>query len=70
MCGGHSRKMLKKVRGKFDPPIFTIKIVIPKQAMNLIFSFTNADQWDGPYKLPFQVHGPYKLPFQVHPTIT
>ncbi|KAL5697949.1 hypothetical protein ACHQM5_029046 [Ranunculus cassubicifolius] len=54
MCG-EPRKMLKKVRGKADPPIFTIKIVIPKHAMNLIFSFTNGDQWDGPYKLPFQV---------------
>lgn len=24
-------------------------------AVNLIFSFTNGDEWDGPYKLQFQV---------------
>ncbi|KAF9615605.1 hypothetical protein IFM89_024701, partial [Coptis chinensis] len=55
MCGGEPRKMLKKVRGKADPPIFIIKIVIPKHAMKIIFSFTNGDEWDGPYKLQFQV---------------
>jgi len=55
MCGGEPRKMLKKARGKADLPLFSIKIVIPKHAMNLIFSFTNGSDWDGPYKLQFQV---------------
>ncbi|KAF5183059.1 post-illumination chlorophyll fluorescence increase [Thalictrum thalictroides] len=60
MCGGEPRKMRKKVRGKADPPMFTIKIVIPKHAMNLIFSFTNGEHWDGPYKLRFQVPKAWK----------
>ncbi|OVA12996.1 hypothetical protein BVC80_8479g7 [Macleaya cordata] len=55
MCGGEPRSMLRKNRGKADPPIYTIKICVPKHAMSLIFSFTNGDEWDGPYKLQFQV---------------
>ncbi|GMH14289.1 hypothetical protein Nepgr_016130 [Nepenthes gracilis] len=55
MCGGVPRAMLRKTRGKADPPIYTIQICIPKHAMNLIFYFTNGDKWDGPYRLQFQV---------------
>ncbi|XP_058074401.1 protein POST-ILLUMINATION CHLOROPHYLL FLUORESCENCE INCREASE, chloroplastic [Magnolia sinica] len=55
MCGGEPRAMTRKTRGKADPPTFTIRICIPRHAMNLIFSFTNGVDWDGPYKLQFQV---------------
>lgn len=55
MCGGEPRTMTRKIRGKADPPIFTIKICVPRHAVNLIFSFTNGEDWDGPYKLQFQV---------------
>ncbi|CAA2944807.1 uncharacterized LOC107830728 [Olea europaea subsp. europaea] len=55
MCGGEPRAMLNKVRGKADPPIYTIQICIPKHAVSLIFSFTNGTDWDGPYRLQFQV---------------
>uniref|UniRef100_A0A5B7BC67 PIFI-like Ig-like domain-containing protein n=1 Tax=Davidia involucrata TaxID=16924 RepID=A0A5B7BC67_DAVIN len=54
MCGGEPRAMLRKNRGKADPPIYTIQICIPKHALNLIFSFTNGVEWDGPYRLQFQ----------------
>ncbi|PSR96070.1 Ribulose bisphosphate carboxylase/oxygenase [Actinidia chinensis var. chinensis] len=55
MCGGEPRAMLKKTRGKADLPIYSIQICIPKHALNLIFSFTNGVEWDGPYRLQFQV---------------
>uniref|UniRef100_A0A1J3J0S5 PIFI-like Ig-like domain-containing protein n=1 Tax=Noccaea caerulescens TaxID=107243 RepID=A0A1J3J0S5_NOCCA len=55
MCGGEPRAMLKKDRGKADSPIYTMQICIPKHAVNLIFSFTNGVDWDGPYRLQFQV---------------
>ena len=80
MCGGEPRAMLRKVRGKADPPFYTIQICVPKHGMagiiftilllygtfnsfthiffaavNLIFSFTNGVNWDGPYRLQFQV---------------
>ncbi|KAL4559920.1 hypothetical protein LXL04_032066 [Taraxacum kok-saghyz] len=55
MCGGEPRAMLRKDRGKADPPYYTIQICVPKHAVNLIFSFTNGSEWDGPYKLQFQV---------------
>ncbi|KAL3840980.1 hypothetical protein ACJIZ3_025571 [Penstemon smallii] len=55
MCGGEPRAMLQRVRGKADPPIYTIQICIPKHALSLIFSFTNGSEWDGPYRLQFQV---------------
>ncbi|KAK6912223.1 hypothetical protein RJ641_024316 [Dillenia turbinata] len=55
MCGGEPRAMLTKTRGKADPPIYSIQICIPKHALNLIFSFTNGVEWDGPYRLQFQV---------------
>ncbi|KAI4331207.1 hypothetical protein MLD38_029413 [Melastoma candidum] len=55
MCGGEPRAMLRKDRGKADKPIYTIQICIPKHAVNLIFSFTNGVDWDGPYRLQFQV---------------
>lgn len=55
MCGGEPRAMLEKTRGKADPPFYTIQICIPKHAMNLIFSFTNGSEWDGPYRLQFQL---------------
>ncbi|KAJ4845519.1 hypothetical protein Tsubulata_013041 [Turnera subulata] len=55
MCGGEPRQMLEKVRGKADDPFYTIQICIPKHAVNLIFSFTNGKDWDGPYRLQFQV---------------
>lgn len=54
MCG-EPRAMLRKNRGKADPPFYTIQICIPKHAVSLIFSFTNGVEWDGPYKLQFQV---------------
>lgn len=55
MCGGEPRQMLKKRRGKADSPIYTIQICVPKHALNLIFSFTNGAEWDGPYRLQFEV---------------
>ncbi|XP_076920113.1 protein POST-ILLUMINATION CHLOROPHYLL FLUORESCENCE INCREASE, chloroplastic-like [Bidens hawaiensis] len=55
MCGGEPRAMLRKDRGIADLPIYTIQICIPKHAVNLIFSFTNGSDWDGPYRLQFQV---------------
>ncbi|KAK6267644.1 hypothetical protein QUC31_011804, partial [Theobroma cacao] len=55
MCGGEPRAMLRKSRGKADSPIYTIQICVPKHAVNLIFSFTNGANWDGPYRLQFQV---------------
>eukprot|EP00262_Sarcandra_glabra_P016265 TRINITY_DN524_c0_g1_i1.p1 TRINITY_DN524_c0_g1~~TRINITY_DN524_c0_g1_i1.p1 ORF type:complete len:269 (-),score=38.53 TRINITY_DN524_c0_g1_i1:233-1039(-) len=55
MCGGEPRSMTRKNRGKADPPIYAIKICVPKHAMSLIFSFTNGVDWDGPYRLQFQV---------------
>ncbi|KAJ9559798.1 hypothetical protein OSB04_004958 [Centaurea solstitialis] len=55
MCGGEPRAMLRKDRGKADPPFYTIQICVPKHAVNLIFSFTNGSEWDGPYRLQFQV---------------
>lgn len=60
MCGGEPRAMLQKSRGKADPPIYSIQICIPKHALNLIFSFTNGEDWDGPYKVQFQVPRPWK----------
>ncbi|XP_042424013.1 protein POST-ILLUMINATION CHLOROPHYLL FLUORESCENCE INCREASE, chloroplastic-like isoform X2 [Zingiber officinale] len=54
MCGSEPRVMTRRNRGKADPPIFIIKIRVPKHAVNLIFSFTNGVDWDGPYKLQFQ----------------
>ncbi|KAJ0972617.1 hypothetical protein J5N97_020576 [Dioscorea zingiberensis] len=55
MCGGQPRIMTRKNRGKADPPIYTIKIRVPIHAVNLIFSFTNGVDWDGPYRLLFEV---------------
>ncbi|KAJ3678360.1 hypothetical protein LUZ60_002163 [Juncus effusus] len=55
MCGGEPRVMTLKHRGKADAPFYSIKIRVPKYAVNLIFSFTNGFEWDGPYKLQFQV---------------
>ncbi|KAF3450891.1 hypothetical protein FNV43_RR06980 [Rhamnella rubrinervis] len=55
MCGGEPRAMLEKTRGKADSAIYSIQICIPKHALNLIFSFTNGVEWDGPYRLQFQV---------------
>ncbi|XP_023761266.1 protein POST-ILLUMINATION CHLOROPHYLL FLUORESCENCE INCREASE, chloroplastic [Lactuca sativa] len=55
MCGGEPRAMLRRDRGKADPPYYTIQICVPKHAVNLIFSFTNGSEWDGPYRLQFQV---------------
>lgn len=55
MCGGEPRAMLRKDRGKADTPIYVIQICVPKHALNLIFSFTNGVDWDGPYRLQFQV---------------
>ncbi|KAM6602281.1 hypothetical protein CsatA_021890 [Cannabis sativa] len=55
MCGGEPRAMQKKLRGKADSPLYSIQICVPKHAKNLIFSFTNGVDWDGPYRLQFQV---------------
>lgn len=60
MCGGEPRAMLQKIRGKADPPIYTIQICVPKHAISLIFSFTNGSEWDGPYRLQFQVPKPWR----------
>ncbi|KAM5578746.1 protein POST-ILLUMINATION CHLOROPHYLL FLUORESCENCE INCREASE, chloroplastic [Rosa sericea] len=60
MCGGEPRAMLRKNRGKADSPIYSIQICVPKHALNLIFSFTNGDEWDGPYRLQFQVPKGFK----------
>ncbi|KAK7349133.1 hypothetical protein VNO77_06249 [Canavalia gladiata] len=60
MCGGEPRAMLRKDRGKADSPLYTIQICIPKHALNLIFSFTNGVEWDGPYRLQFQVPNTFK----------
>ncbi|XP_009365435.2 protein POST-ILLUMINATION CHLOROPHYLL FLUORESCENCE INCREASE, chloroplastic [Pyrus x bretschneideri] len=55
MCGGEPRAMLSINRGKADSPMYSIQICIPRHALNLIFSFTNGVDWDGPYRLQFQV---------------
>ncbi|KAJ4718406.1 Post-illumination chlorophyll fluorescence increase [Melia azedarach] len=55
MCGGEPRAMLMKSRGQNDSPFYTIQICVPKHAVNLIFSFTNGVDWDGPYRIQFQV---------------
>ncbi|KAJ6850710.1 uncharacterized protein M6B38_264270 [Iris pallida] len=55
MCGGEPRVMTRKDRGEADLPFYTIKIRPPKHAVNLIFSFTNGTDWDGPYILQFKV---------------
>jgi hypothetical protein len=60
MCGGEPRVMLRKERGKADSPIYSIQICVPKHALNLIFSFTNGPDWDGPYTLQFQVPKPWR----------
>ncbi|KAK2378637.1 post-illumination chlorophyll fluorescence increase [Trifolium repens] len=60
MCSGEPRVMLRKDRGKADSPIYSIQICVPKHALNLIFSFTNGEDWDGPYRLQFQVPKPLK----------
>ncbi|CAN6570511.1 unnamed protein product [Malus baccata var. baccata] len=55
MCGAEPRAMLSISRGKADSPMYSIQICIPRHALNLIFSFTNGVDWDGPYRLQFQV---------------
>ncbi|PON48097.1 post-illumination chlorophyll fluorescence increase [Parasponia andersonii] len=60
MCGGEPRAMQKKVRGKADSPLYSIQICVPKHAVNLIFSFTNGVDWDGPYRLQFLVPKPWR----------
>ncbi|KAJ8756093.1 hypothetical protein K2173_024640 [Erythroxylum novogranatense] len=60
MCGGEPRAMLMQARGKADDPLYTIQICVPKHAVNLIFSFTNGVDWDGPYRLTFQVPKPWR----------
>lgn len=55
MCGGEPRVMTRRDRGEADLPFYTMKIRPPKHAVNLIFSFTNGKDWNGPYKLQFQV---------------
>ncbi|RDX80146.1 hypothetical protein CR513_39335 [Mucuna pruriens] len=55
MCGGEPRAMLRKDRGKADASLYSIQICIPKHALNLIFSFTNGVDWDGPYRLQFEL---------------
>ncbi|XP_062215243.1 protein POST-ILLUMINATION CHLOROPHYLL FLUORESCENCE INCREASE, chloroplastic-like [Phragmites australis] len=60
MCGGKPRQMSLQVRGKADPPIYTIRIRVPQHAVSLIFSFTNGAEWDGPYTLKFRVPKPWQ----------
>lgn len=55
MCGGAPRAMNRKDRGKVSDPFYMIKILVPKHALTLIFSFTDGTNWDGPYKLRFEV---------------
>ncbi|TVU46311.1 hypothetical protein EJB05_05837 [Eragrostis curvula] len=60
MCGGEPRQMTLQIRGKADPPIYTIRIRVPQHALSLIFSFTNGADWDGPYTLKFRVPKPWQ----------
>eukprot|EP00250_Pteridium_aquilinum_P022588 c25428_g1_i1 orf=159-1001(+) len=59
MCGGEPRVMTRRDRGPNCAPFFTIKINVPIHALTLEFSFTDGKDWDGPYKLKFQI--PRKL---------
>ena len=39
MCGGEPRAMLRRDRGKADPPYYTIQICVPKHGNKMIFVF-------------------------------
>eukprot|EP00897_Mesotaenium_endlicherianum_P008876 jgi/Mesen1/8016/ME000426S07175 len=55
MCGGEPRQMTRKDRGPQCAPFYTIKINVPVFAMNIQFSFTDGDQWAGPYTLDLEI---------------
>lgn len=55
MCGGEPRIMTRRERGPNCAPFFTIKINVPVHALTLEFSFTDGKEWDGPYKMKFQI---------------
>ncbi|KAH9328061.1 hypothetical protein KI387_000169, partial [Taxus chinensis] len=55
MCGGEPRAMSRRDRGKMSDPFYVIKILVPQHALTLVFSFTDGTNWDGPYKLQFEV---------------
>jgi hypothetical protein len=57
MCGGEPRVMTRKDRGSQCQPFYTIKINVPFHAVSLEFSFTDGSNWDGPYKLKFEIPG-------------
>ncbi|MQM19311.1 hypothetical protein Taro_052315 [Colocasia esculenta] len=43
MCSAEPRAMTKKTRGKADPPIYTIKICIPKHGLYFSHIFTEGE---------------------------
>lgn len=55
MCGGEPRVMTRRDRGTTCTPFYTIKINVPAHALTLEFSFTDGKEWDGPYKMKFEV---------------
>jgi hypothetical protein len=59
MCGGEHRAMTKKERGSLCAPIYAIKVKVPLHTLTLEFSFTDGQNWDGPYKLAMEL--PEKL---------
>lgn len=60
MCGGEPRVMTRRDRGPNCAPFFTIKINVPLHALTLEFSFTDGKEWDGPYKLKFEIPKKWK----------
>jgi len=51
MCGGAPRPMASKSRGTSAPPLYSIRVNIPKFASFLQFGFTDGTNWDEGYKL-------------------
>ncbi|KAL3694246.1 hypothetical protein R1sor_007897 [Riccia sorocarpa] len=60
MCGGEPRIMTRRERGPKCEPFYIIKINVPEYALTLEFSFTDGLEWDGPYKLKFEVPDKWK----------
>ncbi|KAH7445058.1 hypothetical protein KP509_02G104100 [Ceratopteris richardii] len=55
MCGGEPRRMTRRDRGPSCAPFYSIRINVPLHAMALLFTFTDGKNWDGPYKLKFEI---------------
>eukprot|EP00976_Prorocentrum_cordatum_P054382 1097426-Prorocentrum_minimum.AAC.1 len=51
MCGGEPRPMALKSRGSSAPPLYSIRVNVPKHASFLEFGFTDGVNWDEGYKL-------------------